>query len=45
MNLVNNDLQVHNNGSMQAATQATNSQQAAEFSNALETAQQTIKIK
>lgn len=30
---------------MQAATQATNSQQAAEFSNALETAQQTIKIK
>lgn len=45
MNLVNNDLQVHNNGAMQAAAQATNSQQAAEFSNSLETAQQTIKIK
>ncbi|SFV41332.1 aggregation-promoting factor [Ligilactobacillus acidipiscis] len=45
MNLVNNDLQVHNNGTMQATTQASNSQQAAEFSDALETAQQTIKIK
>ncbi|GAW63974.1 peptidoglycan binding protein, LysM domain containing protein [Ligilactobacillus acidipiscis DSM 15836] len=45
MNLVNNDLQVHNNGTMQATTQASNSQQAAEFSDALETVQQTIKIK
>lgn len=45
MNLVNNDLQVHNNNVVKGATQPVSLQQATEFSNALETAQQTVKVK
>jgi len=44
MNLVNNDLQVNHSGTAHTNTQAPNEQQAAEFSDALASARQTIKV-